>query len=97
MGTTTSITVWNCCRQNHRIGYSFILLISFHRPIVCYNEKFHIILKKNAELTIEKQKAAKAAAAAKKAGQKPPANPNAKRAAAIAKKGKKPAKKTGKK
>lgn len=54
------------------------------------------VLKKNAELTCEKQKAAKAAAAAKKAGQKPPANPNAKRAAAIAKKGKKPAK-TGKK
>ena len=55
------------------------------------------VLKKNAELTTEKQKAIKAAAAAKKAGQKPPANPNAKRAAALAKKAKKPAKKAGKK
>jgi large subunit ribosomal protein L4e len=55
------------------------------------------VLKKNAELTTEKQKAAKVAAAAKKAGQKPPANPNAKRAAALAKKGKKPAKKAAKK
>jgi len=55
------------------------------------------VLKKNAELTTEKQKALKAAAAAKKAGQKPPANPNAKRAAALAKKGKKPAKKAAKK
>ncbi len=55
------------------------------------------VLKKNAELTTEKQKALKAAAAAKKAGQKPPVNPNAKRAAALAKKGKKPAKKAAKK
>ena len=45
------------------------------------------VLKKNAELTDNKQKAVKAAAAAKKAGQKPLPNANAKRAAAIAKKG----------
>ena len=45
------------------------------------------VLKKNAELTDNKQKAVKAVAAAKKAGQKPLPNANAKRAAAIAKKG----------
>ncbi len=45
------------------------------------------VLKKNAELTDNKQKAVKAAAAAKKAGQKLPPNANAKRSAAIAKKG----------
>jgi len=51
------------------------------------------VLKKNAELTGDKQKALKAATVAKRAGQKPPANPNAKRAAALAKKGAKKAKK----
>lgn len=57
------------------------------------------VLKKNAELITKKNLAAKAVKAAKKAGQKPPVNPNAKRAAALAKKGgKKPAaKKAGKK
>ena len=50
------------------------------------------VLKKNAELITKKNLAAKALKAAKKAGQKAPVNPNAKRAAAIAKKGgKKPA------
>jgi large subunit ribosomal protein L4e len=56
------------------------------------------VLKKNAELTLLKQKAIKEAAEAKKAGKKAPVNPNAKRAAAVAKKAagkktKKPAKK----
>ncbi len=51
------------------------------------------VLKKNAELTGDKQKALKAAIVAKRAGQKPPANPNAKRAAALAKKGAKKTKK----
>jgi large subunit ribosomal protein L4e len=57
------------------------------------------VLKKNAELISKKNLATKAIKAAKKAGQKAPVNPNAKRAAAIAKKGaKKPAvKKAGKK
>ena len=45
------------------------------------------VLKKNAELISQKNLAAKAQKAAKKAGQKAPVNPNAKRAAALAKKG----------
>ncbi len=43
--------------------------------------------KKNAELVSSKRLREKAAAAAKKAGKKPAANPMAKRAAAVAKKG----------
>ena len=45
------------------------------------------VLKTNAELISQKNLAAKAQKAAKKAGQKAPVNPNAKRAAALAKKG----------
>jgi large subunit ribosomal protein L4e len=55
------------------------------------------VQKKNAQLTEAKNKAAKEAAVAKKAGKKAPQNPMAKRAAAMAKKGAKPAKKGGKK
>ena len=47
------------------------------------------VLKKNAELISQKNLAAKAQKAAKKAGQKALVNPNAKRAAALAKGGKK--------
>lgn len=55
------------------------------------------VLKKSAELGAIRQKALKEAAAAKKAGIKPVANPMAKRAAAIAKRGGKKTKKTTKK